>query len=228
MRRLWLFLGLLALAGTARAGFMTDALYVTSSTTAFNGTTYYWQAGSGGPGQVLKNSGGTITSSTLPFNFSLEPLTAKTMSPGTTAYPVIDNSTNAAIASAYWDQASTQTLTWATELTPYAGTGIFFDFNFTGSTITTGNVEWSVSMNCVGLSTPTVTIDNLYQGYALDISTAGVIPSTAGFVALLEAGPYIPLTCVQGQEVGFLVTRNHAVASDAAGQIRLFSSKIHE
>lgn len=163
-------------------------------------------------------------------DFIWEPsiLSPKFLSPGTTNFPKLDNSTTTAQASQYWDATSTQTVTWQKTLRPYNGGTFAVDFMFTGSTVTTGNVSWGYDAICTSASDG-LNIDSLWQSYSVNASTTGAIPATAGIPGSLSLTGQTLTGCDQGDLLNFLVTRNHnGVASDAAGDIRLMSVVIRE
>lgn len=162
------------------------------------------------------------------FSASLDPIRGKLISPGTTNFPTIDNSTTTAVQSAYFVDGTTQTLTWVMDFAPFGGSPLFLDFKILMATVTTGNVQFSTFLKCAGPSNPTQIADNLFQGYTLDTSTAGAVPGTAGTIFNLRNGPLTTNGCASGDDIGILVTRNHNIASDAAGSARMTVSRIHE
>lgn len=171
---------------------------------------------------------GRIPQANGSFSMLLDPIRAKMLSPGTTNFPKIDSSTTTSIPSLYWDSTATQTVTWSQILTPYGGGSLFADFNFTSSSITAGAVQWTVFVKCNGPAHQ-VTTDGIFQNYSLDVSTGGTIPGTAGFPSRFTTTALtLNNSCAENDEINVLVTRNHNVASDAFGDIRLLPSRIHE
>lgn len=186
-------------------------------------------ASSGSSGSVSLSTGvtGRLPQSNQTFSYIIDPIRSKFLSPGTTNFPKIDNSTTTSVQSAYWDSTSTQTLTWSTVLSPYGGGALSLDFLFSGSSVTTGNVNWSAYLKCAGPAS-TNNVDSQLQSYTLDVSTGGAVPATAGRIGKLIATPLTLNGCVENDLLTVLVTRNHNIASDAFGDVRLFPSRIHE
>jgi hypothetical protein len=161
--------------------------------------------------------------------FSWEPgiLSGKLVSPGTTNFPSLDNSTTTAQQSLFWDSITTQTITWQKVLRPYGGTNPSIDFYFTGSSVTTGNVAWGYSAVCTG-PTHSISANNVWNSYSVAASTGGAIPSTAGNPAVLSLANQALSNCIEGDVLNLLVTRYHNIASDAQGDIRLTDVVFHE
>lgn len=185
----------------------------------FGSTTFQGNVGFNGTGNRLPQS---VNS----FSFQFDPIRCKLLSPGTTNYPIVDNSTTTTIQSLYWDSSATQTVTASGILAPYGGGNINADFYFSGSSVTSGGIKWDISAYCNGPEDSTV-IDNQLQGWTVQASTAGIVPATAGYVGKLSA-TLTPTNCNEFDIVTFVVARDHNVTSDANGQVRLFPSRFHE
>ena len=216
--------GRLSAAANGVGGGGSPSVYVASVT----GTSPISASTVGTAGSTVTLTLGRVPQSNETFSMLLDPIRAKLLSPGTTNFPTVDNSTTTSIQSLYWDSASTQAVTWSQILQPYAGGSLYADFTFSGSTVTSGNVQWTAFVRCNGPAHQ-VSTDNMFQGYTLDVSTSGAVPSTAGFPGRLTTGALtLNNSCTEGDEINVLVTRNHGVASDALGSVRLFPSRIHE
>jgi hypothetical protein len=201
-------------------------------TAASNGT-------GGSSGNVSLSTGvtGTLSLSTqtngrLPqanqtFSMQLDPLRSKLLSPGTTFFPKLDNSTTTAVQSVYWDSTATQTFTWSGVLAPYGGGSLSIDWTFATSSVTTGNVNWSFYVKCDGPSHQ-VSVDNIFQGYTNDVSTGAAVGTAALPIRLNTGALTLNNSCTENDTINILATRNHNVTSDALGDVRSFIGRIHE
>lgn len=162
---------------------------------------------------VSGGSGGSgVSSFTYTFN------AAQANLPGANA-PYISNSTNAASAGVFFDETSTQTVTWATTLTNYQGGSLRADVVFTSSA-TSGTMNWGVYIEC---KTPNV------DALSYDTDSFDLINSTSvtvGATSLMAIKATTTLSngdsCANGDTVRIKLERS-AQSSDTAvgkGQVR--------
>ena len=92
--------------------------------------------------------------------------------------PFISKSTSEARGAIYFDDTSTQTVTWSGFLRPYNGDVITAFINFKSSTSKPGTVNWGVYLEC---KTPKVdTIDDDTDSFGVVNSTAVTLGNTSG------------------------------------------------
>lgn len=169
--------------------------------------------------QWLPASGGA---SAATFNYTFN--AAQANIPGVNS-PYISNSTTTAAAGVFFDETSTQTVTWSTTLSPYNGGTLNADVIFLSSA-TSGTMNWSVYVEC---TTP------FADGVSADTDSFGTINSTSvvvGATSLMANKATVALTnqdsCAAGDEVRFKLERTAGTLDTAVGKGRVRRLRIYE
>lgn len=228
------YLGLFISTPNARLHVNGDAIIestftVTKSTIVLNGTTYYWNAGAGSNGQFLKTDGAakpTLTwgtaSGSSGFNYTFPASQANL--PGTNA-PYISNSTNAASAGVFFDETSTQTVTWSTMLNNYNSGTLYADIIYTSSA-TSGTMNWGVYIEC---KTPSVdTLDYDTNSFSTVNSTSVTVGATSGMAMKATATLTNQDSCANGDTVRIKLERRAQDTDTAVGKGRVRFLRLYE
>lgn len=228
------YLGLFISTPNARLHVNGDAIIestftVTKSTIVLNGTTYYWNAGAGSNGQFLKTDGAakpTLTWGTAGgssgFNYTFPASQANL--PGANA-PYISNSTNAASAGVFFDETSTQTVTWSTMLNNYNSGTLYADIIYTSSA-TSGTMNWGVYIEC---KTPSVdALDYDTDSFSTVNSTSVTVGATAGMAMKASVTLTNQDSCANGDTVRVKLERRAGETDTAIGKGRVRFLRLYE
>ena len=207
---------------------------VSQSTIVLNGTTYYWNAGTGSSGQFLKtdgaarptltwgsaSAGGGTSSSSFTYTFNA----AQANLPGANA-PYISNSTNAASAGVFFDESSTQTVTWATILNGYKGGTLYSDVVFTSSA-TTGTMNWGTYIECKTTNVDALDYDT--DSFSTINSTSVTVGATSGMAMKATVALTNQDSCADGDTVRIKLERTAGTNDTAVGKGRVRFLRLYE
>jgi hypothetical protein len=144
--------------------------------------------------------------------------------PGT-GTPYISNSTTTAAPAVFFDETSTQTVTWSTILSPYNGGTLNADIVFLSSA-TSGTMNWGVYLECTSPNSDAVSADT---------DSFGVVNSTSvtvGGTALMANKATVVLSngdsCAVGDEMRIKLERRAQDSDTAVGMGRVRRMRIYE
>jgi hypothetical protein len=146
--------------------------------------------GGGGSGVSVYPATGTVLGI---FNVVFDAAQAKLPGTGT---PYISNSTGEFSASVYYDDTSTQSVTWSTDVYGYGGKTLFADILFT-STATSNYVCWGVY---TATNTPNVSTNN-YDSSTFNANVTTAVVVNANSLALSKATVQLSNTTIQNGQI---------------------------
>ncbi len=165
-------------------------------------------------------SGGSPSNPT--FNYTFNAAQANIMG---SSQPYISNSTSAASAGVFFDDTSTQAVTWSTILNPYTGGTLNADIIYTSS-ITAGTINWGVFVEC---KTPS-TVGFDYDSDSFDVinSTAVTVGGTANMAMKATKVLTNGDSCQSGDILRIKLQRTAGDTDSALGKARMRFLRIYE
>lgn len=164
----------------------------------------------------------TFSSNTIgTFDLTFDACQAKF--PGSNS-PSISNSTNEISCSIYFDDTSTQSVTYAGLVTHYDGRPLYADIIFT-STGTSGTVNWGVYTST---QTPNLTTTNYDSGVFNVLVTTSVTTSSNANALQIATVALSNTTTANGQMVTFKLEREAGLSDTAVGFGRVKKLRIYE
>ena len=161
---------------------------------------------------------------TIGPKFNMTFLAADSNLPGANA-PYISNSTSSSRAALFFDESSTQTVTWSGKLFPFRGNTLSAEVVFLSSA-TSGTMNWGVYVECI---TPSV------DAVSGDTDSFGVVNSTSvtvGGTSLMANKAVVSLSnqdsCSEGDAVRFKLERRARESDTAVGAGRVWYMNIYE
>lgn len=144
--------------------------------------------------------------------------------PGANA-PYISNSTNAASAGVFFDEISTQTVTWSAMLNNYNGGTLYSDIIYTSSA-TSGTMNWGVYIEC---KTPSVdALDYDTDSFSTVNSTSVTVGATSGMAMKATATLTNQDSCANGDSVRIKLERRAGESDTAIGKGRVRFLRLYE
>ena len=151
-------------------------------------------------------------------------LAAQANLPGANS-PYISNSTNSSRPGVFFDETSTQTVTWSGILSPYSGGPLTAQVVFLSSA-TSGTMNWGVYVECI---TPNA------DAVSGDTDSFGVINSTSvtvGGTSMMANKASVTLTnedsCAEGDAIRFKLERSAQSSDTAIGKGRVWYLNVKE
>lgn len=139
--------------------------------------------------------------------------------------PYISNSTSSASAGVFFDETSTQSVTWSDILSPYNGGTLNADVIFLSSA-TSGTMNWGVYLECITSNVDAVSGET---------DSFGVVNSTSvtvGATSLMSNKATVALTngdsCASGDEIRIKLERQAQSSDTAVGMGRVRRMRIYE
>jgi len=173
-----------------------------------------------GTTMTTASSGGSSSSSSFTYTFNA----AQANLPGANA-PYISNSTNAASAGVFFDESSTQTVTWATILNGYKGGTLYSDVVFTSSA-TTGTMNWSTYIECKTTNVDALDYDT--DSFSTINSTSVTVGATSGMAMKATVALTNQDSCADGDTVRIKLERTAGTNDTAVGKGRVRFLRLYE
>lgn len=203
-----------------------------STSLSIGGNLYHFQSSAPAVNTVLrydaggkvfwgKDGGGGGTSNPT-FNFTFNAAQANIMG---SSQPYISNSTAAASAGVFFDDTSTQAVTWSTILNPYNGGALNADVIYTSS-ITAGTINWGIFVEC---KTPS-TVGFDYDSESFDVinSTSVTVGGTANMAMKATSVLTNNDSCASGNILRIKLQRSAGDTDTALGKARMRFIRIYE
>jgi len=164
----------------------------------------------------------TFSSTTIGF-FDLQFDAAQAKLPGSNS-PYISNSTGETSASIYYDDTSTQSVTWSGLVTHYDGRPLYADIIFT-STATSGTINWGVYTDT---ETPNMMTNNYdTNSYSVIVTTSVTISGTSNSLKIATVS-LSNTTAHNGDVVTFKLEREAGSLDTSVGFGRVKKLRVYE